>query len=254
MNRYFVLICTAFASSVLAGCSKGGSSATAEPSKSKANSSYLSEVKVDSQTEGNIVPFAVGNEWTYTYESTVTDNKTSETRKTDAEVIYKIVKLDTPANGVKVATMEVYVDSTLREVQEWRSGSDGIFLLANRAPNGARTALTPAMPFISFPIKLERKFSWKGTGLGPAGAPAAMNYEFMFGSPQRVDTELGPMHALFIEMAGQFEETSSKKKGVSMLNSWYRPDVGLVRLRQVVEMGQVQAQNSLALKRFTIKK
>jgi hypothetical protein len=227
----------------IVGCGSSGS----KPTDTKREAP---DVKLSVQNQRSLFPLEVGNSWTYALEVVAqTANQPKQTRT--AEVQYKVTKVSKESSDSTKATLGIFQDGKLQDEQEWSCDNKGIFQISMKA---AKVPYIPKQPAIRFPLKDQDEFRWEGTGLTPIGKQGSMKTAFKNdGIQKNVDTDMGPMSALFMQNGGSFKTTDGIV-GNQVVNSWFTPGVGLVRFRQVLQLKNGSSSIILRLKSYNVKK
>lgn len=221
-NRIFVSSTAMAAGLLLAGCGSGGSGYKPTPSKP------VDVAAVKPSDETSLMPLSVGNQWTYTGQTGIRVQGKSQTQ--DFELTFKVVKVTPSANG-KIADIEIVsnLPNAKTDRQRWEVNSKGIYQLAIGNP---LVAFDPPQPVILFPADAERKFSWKGKGITPAGKQGSTTAESRILAPQIVDSASESVSAIPVETKGTLDVNNTKGQYLAM--AWWAPKIGLVRYRQEV--------------------
>jgi len=82
------------------------------------------------------------------------------------------------------------------------------------------------------PIKDNMKFQWKGSGICPDGNPGEMKVMSEVRGSEPIDTAVGKDTALAVESNTSFKST--KLTALLGITTWYKPGVGIVRLKQAL--------------------
>ena len=208
-----VLPCLALLALALAGCKNHAPGYTPTP-PTVVEPVKLAEVK----TPLALMPLDLGNQWSYTL--------TVETYKKDKLLGSGDVSVDYRVSTVRPdgsALLILRQDGQSVDQQVWRSTSSGLYQVASGLKS---VPYVPQQPLALVPLSPGQKFDWKGRAPEPdAGVgPATMTSVVL--APQNVDTGLGPLSAIPIESVTRYP------RSVARSTSWFRPGVGLVRLRQ----------------------
>lgn len=169
-------------------------------------------------TPTEIMPLDVGNQWTYALqtESTRGGKKLSGSEGT---VTYRVTQRD----GDR-ALLLLEQDGKLLEQQDWESSGRGLFMASGTR---GRVAYSPPQPIAELPLDAGRSFVWRGHGPLPSGGVGEGSLKGVVRSPENVDTAMGSLQAYPVAIHTDFAKGSSDNV------SWFRPGVGLVRVRQV---------------------
>lgn len=206
---------------VLWGCKGGEGDLTNIP---KANAIPLATIQPGKDAE--VIPFKVGNEWTYGLSARAASNVKDQTRS-DLEAKFKIVAIEETPQGKKVM-WEMTTNGKLTDRQSWLVNSKGMYQLGVGFPN-FKLFSTP-QPIVTFPIKPGQTFYWEGSGILSDGTVGKMEISSKILEPQEVDTEMGRLSAFPIESSQTFTSAARTGKGISSI--YIAPGVGIVRLKQ----------------------
>lgn len=179
-------------------------------------------VSVTKDTETTLMPFRVGNQWTYLMTRTQTaENGTPQSG--EASVVYRITSVKTE-NGKTTAELVFTVDGALADKQVWSSDDKGIYQVSVGAEK--TIPFSPPQPSVLFPMTEHAKFNWSGTGLCPNGEVGSLTIESEVGAQQTVDTDQGKMSAIPIMNKVKFK---AKRSGHSISTTWFQPGFGIAR-------------------------
>lgn len=220
----------ALAAIFAAGCgSKDNAAAAATGGKPEP---AVPPAEVKAGDEASLMPLATGNQWTYT---------------SDANQITLKVANVAPQGDGKKATIEIFVNDKLTSRQVWLQNKTGMYQLAqglNPKP------FNPPQPILLFPI--ERGKVSKYTGTGPVdNATGRIQSELRVDGPQPVDTDMGEKSGILVRQAVLL--TAGKVQGRLVSNTWFAPGIGIVRLRNDIQVGNGQRTEVLRLKNYTLK-
>lgn len=234
---------------IASGCGSGGSSYEPTPTKP------ASELTFQPGEELSMFPLAVGNQWTYSAETTqAVQGKGSGSGK--FELTLKVVKV-TPIEGGNRAEIEVVTTQSTQadskagsrtDRQVWDVTKKGIYQLSVGTP---AVPFEPSQPNLLFPPDADRKFSYKGTGITPAGGKGTIQLDCRILPMQRVDTENESYPAIPVESKGTFQVGNTKGQMASM--AYWAPKVGLVRFRQELLGANAMLALTLKLKAKTVR-
>lgn len=241
MRHQLSFIAIAAGSAMIAGCGSSGSAYKPTPAKP------VEAANVKAGDEKLLFPLKEGNQWTYTGQ-TVTRVQGRQA-STDFEMVFKIVKV-TPKGSGAVADIEVTTTLPNSKVdhQRWEVNDKGIYQVAVGNPP---VAFNPPQPIALFPAEPDRKFAWKGTGVTPGGGNGTANLESKTLAAQEVDGATDRFSALGVETKGTFQVGKAKGQVASM--AFWSPNVGLVRYRQEIMVGENVAVQTLRLKAKTLR-
>ena len=230
----------------IVGCGKS------DPASTTSNPKATPEVKITTQNQSSLFPFAVGNSWTFAME--VSLEAPNQPRSTGNLVVqYTVTKVTNEGSTVK-ATLDVSNNGKVQDQQVWSVDSTGIYQLSTKVtPRTEPLLFVPKQPVMRFPIKDQETFKWEGTGLTPINKKGTMKYAFKCDGNQTVDTEMGSMNSLFMQTGGSFK-TDEGVEGGLVINAWFSPGVGLVRYRQEIGTKTAKSSITMRLKSYNIKK
>lgn len=171
------------------------------------------------------MPFKVGNQWTYTFETQIKQGNRIAT-VAPVEVTYKVVKV-TPEPKGKYAILEIWTDDKQTDKQVWHIDNTGIYQVA--IGKGLNKFSSP-QPILKFPVKESMKFNWSGSGLSATGKQGKSNLASRVKGEEPIDAASGTFNAIAINTTGTI--TSSNFNGKTNIDTWIIPRVGLGRYRQ----------------------
>lgn len=247
-NRLLTWAACLAASVFVSGCGSGGSDYKPSPAKPPEPLAF------QPGDELSMFPLAVGNQWTYTAESTqAVQGRGSGSGK--FEMTLKVLKV-TPIAGGNRADIEVITSQSTAgaetksntDRQVWDVTSKGIYQLSVGQPP---VPFEPSQPNILFPPDEGREFSYKGTGVTPAGGKGSITIESKILPAQMVDAESDSYSAIPVESKGTFQVGNTKGQMAAL--AYWSPKVGLVRFRQELSTGNAIATLTLKLKAKTIR-
>jgi hypothetical protein len=240
--RRSILFATALSALALWGC---GSSSSRDYAPDEAKPLEAASLKPGEETK--LFPLKEGNQWTYVLESA---SRVGSRQATGTAQMTFSVKKVTPKDDGVVAQIEVKTDAegNKPDIQTWAVNSRGIFQISVGNPP---VSYSPMQPVVLFPLDPERKFSWKGTGLTPAGPQGASQVDSKVLAPQEVDGATERFSAFPVESKGTFSFGSSKGQMASL--AYWAPNVGLVRYRHEVMVGDRLEAMTLKLKAKTLR-
>ncbi|MFZ4508437.1 MAG: hypothetical protein ACOYON_12155 [Fimbriimonas sp.] len=206
-------------------------------------------VKVDVADKTSLMPMRVGSQWIYSLEI----RKMDGARVLDSgsgEVVYKVVKSE-ETNGTVRATLELSQGDKVVDRQRWTVSAAGVYQASVLYDNKDTPFLPTPQPIVMSPPTDGQKFTWKGTGITPAGSPGQMSFESTTELNQEVDTEIDRFSAVAIRTITKFKLNA--KDGRAESNSWFTPGVGLVRYVQETAVGSQSTAVVLKLKSFSLR-
>lgn len=230
MKNYLLLVSAAV---LLAGCAPAPYKPTPIPE--------TPPVALGSIDPKTFFPTTAGKEWTYTMDesSNVAAEKSSNVKLRIAD------SQDTPGGRA----VRVEVSSAGAPIDAWNMvvNDHGVF----QKTSGLKDIpYSPMQPLVLLPLKEGQTFDWKGTGICPTGEMGSITSKSQVLGSQAVDIASGRMSGIAVETDEQF--TTPKAKGTMVETVWYRPTVGIIRLKQISKtlLGKrtIQAQTTLMLK------
>lgn len=233
---------------VLVGCN-GGSSSGYQPKPPQ----KTTPATVAAGQEATLFPFVKGNQWVYTVEAAVRDQKGLD-HNANSELTFTIVDVQPYPQGGQLASLEITQEGKMVDKQTWLLNDKGLYQVTIGFDDAARNlklrTFTPPQPVIVFPVKPNTKFNWEGTG--PIGAgETTSKLEGTIGENLDVDTAMGKLNAIAIEQKQTW--TLNGEDGKMTTNSWWVPKIGLVRLWQQVEGAGSAGITKIQLKSKTLK-
>jgi len=188
----------------------------------------LDEVaKLSSGQEATLMPFTIGATWIYALETTRTING-RDAGGESGTIQFKVAKT-VPKSGGTQAVIEVSREGQMTDRQIWLLNSKGLYQVAV----GLNSALyTPMQPLVIFPVVENATFAFDGTGPTAVGKIGKMTGSGKILASQGLDTELGRMSGIPVESLSKF--TTDNGQGQMENTTWFKPGVGIVRLKQTV--------------------
>jgi hypothetical protein len=226
MRRLIVLVAIPVA---LSGCGSGGGY-TAKPAKK------VSDVSLKPGDEKSLMPFKVGNQWVYSI----------ETNQGSSEITLKVTDVQ-ESGGVTLATLSTQVPGSPNSETKWRQDSTGLYQVSNGSQ-----VFDPPQLLVAFPLTEGKEMKVKTTGPLPAGTgTGSMDIAIKYIGTQHVDTVGDRMSALAVESLTTWNtpEGVAASRGVT----WWVPNVGFVRQRQEIGMGQSRGVIVMKLKSHSFK-
>lgn len=172
----------------------------------------------DVRKSTDLMPLDEGNRWIYTLRMESVEGRKPLGAGEDT-VVYRVESIE--PNGDAVMVLEQ--GGRVLDRQGWRSNENGLYQTtsgANQFP------YSPAQPIALLPLTTGKKFGWKGKGVMSDGTVGFGTSESEVLPPQNVDTKMGSLSAIPVLSHTTF------KTGRNASTSWFKPGVGLVRLRQ----------------------
>lgn len=235
------------ASLAFVGCGKGESSYTPKPAAT------VEQVAVEPGSEKILFPLTVGNRWTF--EQTVQASRADGQSANDVREVTFQVKTVNPIEGGVAAEIEI-VDTEGRvvDVTVWRVTDTGIYQ-SSAGVGGQRSNFEPPQPIVAFPLEQGKKFEYTGRGPRPIGDVGNFSSIGTNLGQQPVDTAMGPISAYAVEIRTTFNATDPEGQSVEVRSestTWWAPNVGLVRITQVVGGPGGNALSLFRLKDYTL--
>lgn len=188
-----------------------------------------------------LMPLELGNQWSYTlaFESF---EGSKPTGSSEVAVDYKVSTVRPDGSALLILQQ----DGKSVDQQVWRSTADGLYQVASGLKS---SSYVPQQPLALLPLSPGQKFEWQGRGPDPSGEIGQAKMTSVVLPAQNVDTGLGPLSAVPIESVTKYAHT------VTRSTSWFRPGVGLVRLRQETTKKNGRREViTLALDNYAIKR
>lgn len=208
----------------------------------------VSTVDLTTLKPEQLMPLKEGNSWTYELSVVRAEADKPEVQGT-AELTYTVKGVSNPSNGVTRATLAVTENGNPKDNQVWETDANGVYQLS---VGSNPITFTPRQQIVKFPLKPDEKYKYEGTGVSPLGGSGKLSYEFAMHEMQPVDTDSGSLNGFFVESSGTFK--GERGEGVVGNNSWFVPDVGLARFKQVIKDAKSSTAITLRLKSYNIKK
>ena len=164
------------------------------------------------------MPLDVGNRWIYTLRMETVEGRKALGAGEDT-VVYRVESI--APNGDAIMVLEQ--GGRVLDRQGWRSDESGLYQTTSGV---GQLPYTPAQPIALLPLRTGKKFAWSGKGVMSDGSVGFGRSESEVLPPQSVDTRLGALSAIPVLSHTYF------KNGRNQSTSWFKPGVGLVRLRQ----------------------
>lgn len=183
-------------------------------------------VKVEDFTADTVLPAKVGDTWNYEYESVT---QTSAGQKREAGKIKFTIDAVKDTSRGKELSLAISKDGEVQDKQIWVVNAKGITQMTAGMQN---KPFNPPQPLLLLPIKDNMKFQWKGSGICPDGNPGDMKVTSEVRGSEPIDTAVGKDTALAVESNTSFK--SSKLTALLGITTWYKPGVGIVRLKQAL--------------------
>jgi hypothetical protein len=184
-------------------------------------------VSMEEFSATSMIPGKAGSSWTYDFESITQTRAGSNSEQGKMRFTIDAVK-DNPKG--QILQMSISKNGETMDRQNWQVSDRGLYQLTagiNSSP------FTPIQPLLMLPIKDNMKFMWKGKGICPDGNPGTMRVDSEVRGVEMIDTATGKESALAVETNTQFKST--KMKALLAVTTWYKPNVGIVRLKQALQ-------------------
>lgn len=170
------------------------------------------------RTPTALMPLDLGNHWTYTLQSQSFAGEKLQ-GSTELTVEYRVAEVS--PNGDARVVLEA--NGKPIDQQGWRSSPSGLY----QVTSGLRSdPVVPIQPLALLPLTAGRKYTWEGMGPVSEGRVARSRTTSEILEPQNVDTQIGTLSA--VPIVTQTEYADGRMENTT----WFRPGVGLIRLRQ----------------------
>jgi len=158
------------------------------------------------------------------------------------DLAFTITDVQTVANGQKIS-VELKVGDKVSDLQTWLLNDKGLYQLTAGTKN---VPFVPMQPLVLFPVKDGQDFRWKGKGLCPDGVVGDMQSTSHVLGSQSVDTAIGKQAGVAIITVTSYQH--GKAKGLLQNTNWFKPNVGIIRLKQTLAVPRGSVETTLALK------
>ena len=165
-----------------------------------------------------LMPLDLGNQWTYSLraQSFQAEESLGEVEQT---VDYRVTRV--APDGATTLVLEQ--GGKPLDEQVWKSTGGGLYQLSS----GTRgVPFEPAQPLALLPLTDGRKFTWEGRGQIGENLVGRSRMASEIFAPQNVDTAIGTLSAVPIVTRTDYDGGHIEN------TSWFRPGIGLIRLRQ----------------------
>lgn len=224
---------------LIVGCSGGSGGGGYVPTPT----AKITPASVKAGEEATLLPFKVGNTWTYSMK--VEQQVGARSARQTKDATFRVAKVD-QVNGRTQATMELMADGKVMDKQVWYVDSKGIYQVSiGDGPKKNRTFSTP-IPAILFPVEIGKKFEWKGTD-----QKSTMAYNSQIRGVEEVDTDMKRLSAYAIETKGT--SVSGKVTENTDRTIWFAPGIGMVRISESTKSSKGASAMLLSLKNYTVK-
>lgn len=188
-----------------------------------------------------LMPLDLGNQWSFTL-TAETYQKEKLLGSAKVAVEYRVSTVRPDGSALLVLRQE----GQTVDQQVWRSTADGLYQVASGLKS---VPYVPQQPLALVPLAPGQKYQWQGSAPDPNGSVVQASMTSLVLAPQNVDTGLGPLSAVPIESVTKYP------RSVARSTSWFRPGVGLVRLRQeTTKKDGSQQILTLALDNYALKR
>jgi hypothetical protein len=164
-----------------------------------------------------VLPLTVGNTWTYELRAEEYQGAKKLGSMTQT-VMYRVQTV----NGNR-ALLDLSQEDQVVDRQTWENRPDGLYQLTTSLNS---VPYKPAQIAAPLPLKKGKRFHWAGSGLMPDGSMGAGQAVSEVLDPEPVDTAMGTLSAYPVSTVTTFNG------GRCDNTTWFRPGVGLIRLRQ----------------------
>lgn len=179
-------------------------------------------VEFTAEEQRALFPMVEGARWVYDVETVQQTGDRSE--ESTGEIVFEMSNVR-DVNGGQEATLRITNDAAVT-ITSWRLDDTGLYQLT--ADNNI--AFEPPQPIIPFPANRDHRFSYDGRGPSGIIGVTRINSESRIVGVERVDAPLQEFRALAINQEGRFV-ADNEQEALSVVNTWWAPNVGLVRLR-----------------------
>ncbi len=219
--KHFSAAGAAAISLLIAGCNGNAGSAGYVPKKAPPLPSAMAPLG----EEASYFPFATGNQWTFDSEMVQMVNG-RQGAPIKREITYKITKVEPGPGGSTLAYFQITDNGQVTDRQEWKVDKTGISQLA---VGKTLTKFSTPQMVLPFPVKIGKKFGWKGT-ISANGEVRSGTTNSTVDGTEEVDSSAGTYNALGIVSIAKLSSAKTNSQLISKL--WLSPRVGIVRYRQ----------------------
>lgn len=226
-----------------------------DDSGGSASGGQQTETKTIGDIEGTspltLFPHEAGNQWVY------------ESQGDGQEITFRIKDSQKTANGDVFTLALIRQDAKTKETTEtltkWRISEKGLYQISA----GQGLAYEPALPVVTFPIKVGEESEYKGRGpVALTDKATNVSIKFRVRGVEAIDTPMGSMEAVAFESVGTYTATLTDNNGnakagraLDTMKLWFVPDVGIVRyVSQIRSEHGINSVQTLKLKSYTGKK
>jgi hypothetical protein len=164
-----------------------------------------------------VLPLTVGNSWTYELKLEEYQGGKKQGSATQT-VAYRVLSV----NGNR-AMLELSQGDEVVDRQAWENRPDGLYQLTTSLRD---VPYKPAQIAAPLPLQKGKRFVWVGSGMMPDSSMGTGRAVSEVLDPEPVDTAMGTLSAYPVSTLTTF------KGGKCENTTWFRPGVGLIRLRQ----------------------
>lgn len=177
-----------------------------------------------------LFPLAVGNQWVYS----VTVNGKAD------EMTLKVLKVATKGTET-IASVSSVMSSGKPHIGTWKVTKNGIYQVSVNE----KDRFTPPQLAVPFPLDDTAAKKFKANGPVPTGGKSEQSVVIRNVGIQEIDTESGRMSAYAVE------SVTSWKGAALTSTSWWAPQVGFVRQRQVISSEKGSIEILMRLKSYS---
>lgn len=217
----------------VAGCrSKPGTYTPTPPPKVEPLSGPVTKAE-------EVLPLTVGNTWTYELRAEQYQGQ-KKLGSMSQTVVYGVQSV----NGNR-ALLDLTQGDQVVDRQGWENRPDGLYQLSTSLKN---VPYQPAQIAAPLPLEKGKRFTWVGTGLMPDGNMGSGRAVSEVLAPEPVDTAMGTLSAYPVSTVTTFNG------GQCDNTTWFRPGIGLIRLRQDTTSKGKRTVITLILTNYALKR
>lgn len=191
-------------------------------------------------TESNeVMPLHEGNQWSFELRIENYANGKAVGGATQ-NVSYRVASV----NGNR-AVLVLEQDGKVIDRQDWETTADGIYQTSSGLQ---KTPYSPPQPAAPLPLENGKRMKWTGKGLMSDGSVDFGKADLEVLSPQAVDTGVGTLSAIPVTTVTTYGKTRCEN------TTWFRPGIGLIRLRQDTISKDRQSIVLLTLTNYALKR
>ncbi len=203
----------------------------------------LEMASVKEGADQNLVPFVVGNQWTYELQQARITKRGRESADPITQTM-KVTDVQRGADGTK-ASIDVLQDGKVVDHQVWLANAKGLYQLSVGS-----VPFDPPQPVVLFPISSNQSFKWSGTGIVGAGKSGRSDAVSKVDGQQTVDTGTGSLMALAVTSSTSIPGSKTRLQGTV----WLAPGIGIARLLQDSSTTDMVGHIVLKLKGHSLKR